>query len=89
MKDKTPLESKKFIAFIIGSVSIISIFVIGYISVLYPNEYNITSLINLCTTTIVTMGGLTTSYATGQAIIDFKMNANLEKDAVNIGNREK
>ena len=89
--DKKPLESKKFIAFIICSISIIGCFLIGYFSMLYAKDINIGELINLCTSYIVTIGGVTATYTSTQAIIDFKANVvnNLKEDSINIGNKKK
>lgn len=75
MRDKKPLQSKKFIGFVTGC-SITTVFtLVGLITIaLIPSASS--AIVNLLTVSLATINGMISIYCLGQSAVDFKINSN-------------
>lgn len=75
MRDKKPLQSKKFIALIVG-VSITSIFTILGLLVIGLVPSASSAVVNLMTISLASINGVMGLYVSGQSAVDWKINSN-------------
>ena len=72
--DKKPLESKKFIALILG-VSITTLFTIGALVFIWIVPTASAEIVNLMTVALASVNGCISLYALGQSAVDWKINS--------------
>lgn len=72
--DKKPLESKKFIALILG-VSITTLFTIGALVFIWIVPTASAEIVNLMTIALASVNGCISLYALGQSAVDWKINS--------------
>ena len=76
-KGKKPLESKKFIALVVGASFTTLFTLVGLIIIaLVPNVSS--AVVNLMTVSLASLNSVIGIYALGQSVVDFKINSNHE-----------
>jgi hypothetical protein len=76
-KEKTPFQSKKFIAMFVG-VCFTTVFTITGLVFIAIVPTASTDVVNLMTVALATVNGLVTLYAIGQSAVDWKINSSTE-----------
>lgn len=74
-KDKKPLQSKKFIVFLM-TISFSFLFTVGGIIGIITVPEASSAIVNLLTISLGTVSGAAGLYVTGQSVVDFKINSN-------------
>lgn len=74
-KDKKPLQSKKFIAFVTG-VTFTTIFIAISLIIIGLVPEASSAVVNLMTVGLASINGMISIYALGQSAVDFRINSN-------------
>jgi len=74
METKRPLESKKFIAMILG-VCVTILFTMTGLSMIYFKPDSAAASVNLISIALASINGCISLYAIGQSAVDWKLNS--------------
>jgi len=72
--EKKPLQSKKFIALILG-VTLTTVFTIGALIFIWMVPTASADIVNLMTIALASVNGCISLYALGQSAVDWKINS--------------
>lgn len=78
-QDKKPLESKKFIAFGVGS-TMITLFTFVGLFIMASNVAVASAVVNLLTVSLAGLSGLISIYVSGQSAVDWKIRSDHKTD---------
>jgi hypothetical protein len=74
-RDKKPLQSKKFIVFLMTIAFAFLFTVTGIVGIIAVPQSS-SAIVNLLTISLGTISGAAGLYVTGQSVVDFKINSN-------------